>query len=271
MIARLKIALLVLVVVVAGLAGVLLLRPSPESAPLPAPVGTTPPVRVPVAVAAPVGLPVLDYWGAPRGFPADRSTATATEGLHTTTDRPVYDAPGGLPRAFLPAKISGVPLTVPIVERQPGWVAVLLPSVNRRVGWLTTQGWTPRPLHDHLVVHRRDHELTWFRDGAERASWTVATGTASTPTPLGRTFVLGRVPTRGEVYAGLDALALGSVPDRKDALAPSLRDGHTAIHSWYQPDVFGRSASNGCIRIAPAAQETLLRNIGPGTEVTVLD
>jgi lipoprotein-anchoring transpeptidase ErfK/SrfK len=277
-------ALLAVVAVVAVVAGVLILRPSggpqvagslvvpsPSSAPAPAPSSVAP---IPSAAPAPAGLPVLNYWDAPPGFPADsdqQSTVAATEGVHVGAKRALYDAPGGKPRAMLPPSISGVPLTLPVVERQPGWVAVLLPTDNRRVGWLPDTGWSPVTLHDQLILHRKTHKLTWLVDGAEKQSWTVATGTAATPTPLGRTFILGPTPTSGAVYAGLEALVLGSVPDHPEALSAGLQKGHTAIHSWYSSAVFGHSVSNGCIRMPKAAQQTLLANIAPGTELTVLD
>jgi lipoprotein-anchoring transpeptidase ErfK/SrfK len=88
---------------------------------------------------------------------------------------------------------------------------------------------------------------------------------------LGRSFVLGRVNPRGEVYAGVDALALGSVPDDPEALPVSLRAGHTAIHAWYRASVFGRSISNGCIRMPKKGQQDLLKNIDIGTVVTVIE
>jgi lipoprotein-anchoring transpeptidase ErfK/SrfK len=222
----------------------------------------------------PDGLPVIDYWTAPRGFPADPTpslTTAATEGLHPTKKLAVYDAPGGKPKAMLPPTISKLPVIVPIVNRRTGWVAVLLPTANRRIGWLPAKGWVKRELKDHLLVQRNKHKLTWYRDGAERASWTVATGTSATPTPLGRTFVLGRTGTRGAVYAGVDALALGSVPDDKGSVAESLQGAHTGIHGWSNPSAFGRSVSNGCVRMPREAQKTLLKNIGPGTLVTVVD
>jgi lipoprotein-anchoring transpeptidase ErfK/SrfK len=230
-------------------------------------------VPVPKAAPAPSGLPVIDYAAVPRGFPADpqpQSTAAVTEGVHPRSKRVLYDAAGGTPLAYLPPFINGVPVTVPIVDRRPGWVAVLLPSANRRIGWLTDAGWTSRTLRDQVVVRLRSHELTWLRDGERQASWTVATGAPQTPTPLGRTFVLGRAATSGSKYAGLDVLALGSVPEDRDNLPPSLRGAHTGIHSWYASGAFGRSVSNGCIRVPHGGQQSLLDNLTPGTMLTVL-
>jgi lipoprotein-anchoring transpeptidase ErfK/SrfK len=83
--------------------------------------------------------------------------------------------------------------------------------------------------------------------------------------------VLGRTTPRGAVYAGLDALALGSVPDDLTSVGASLRGAHTGIHGWYRTDAFGRSISNGCIRVPRAGQRALLNGIGPGTAVIVVD
>lgn len=272
-----------LVVLVGIAAAVVMFRPAPPSgavgaAPAVAPSRSAAAPRVPEAarrgVPVPANLPVIDYYSVPAGFPPDpapRSTAPVTEGLRPVRPLAVHDAPGGRPRAFLPPTISGVPVTVPVVGRRAGWFAVLLPSVNRTVGWVPAHGWVRQGLRDQLVLRRRSHELTWLRDGARRATWTVAVGSAATPTPLGRTFVLGRTKMPGEVYAGLDALALGSVPDDRASVSAALRGAHTGIHSWYRADSFGRSVSNGCIRVPRAAQRALLAGIGPGTTVIVVD
>jgi hypothetical protein len=226
------------------------------------------------AAAPPPDLPVINYRSVPGGFPADpapESTAAVTEAVHVSHRLALYDAPGGRPRAFLPPSIRGVPITVPIVARRAGWAAVLLPSVNRRIGWLPDRGWTAHPLRDQLLLSRAAHSLTWLRDGRRQASWTVAVGASRTPTPLGRTFVFARTGTDGAVYAGLDALVLGAVPDDRGAVAPGLRDAHTGIHSWYSSSVFGRSVSNGCIRVPRAAQEQLLHHVAAGTTVVIRD
>lgn len=241
--------------------------PAP-AAPAPAPTSAAP---LPAA-RAPENLPVFDYRHSIAGLPADpepASTVPVTTGLHPTTNLAIYDAPGGTPRAFLPPDISGLRVTVPIIDRRPGWVAVLVPSVNRRVGWLTDQGWTAQRLHDQLLVRLSTHQLTWLRDGQVRARWTVATGSSRTPTPLGRTFVMGPTPTDGPIYAGEDALVLGAVPENREALAASLREGHTAIHAWYRSAAFGNSVSNGCVRIPKSAQQMLLQNIPDGTAVHI--
>jgi hypothetical protein len=258
--------------VIAGLKQAMAASPAEPLPPAVAKLGAGPVVRL-LAKPAPKDLAVITYQHVPRGFPADpgqTDTTPITEGLHATKRLPLYDAPGGSPRAFLPPAIRGVEVTVPIVERRPGWVAVLLPSINRRIGWLPATGWRARPLRDQLVVRLARHELAWLHDGVRQDSWTVATGSDRTPTPPGRTFVLGRTATEGSVYGGLDALVLGAVPDDRDAVAPGLRGAHTGIHGWHSASAFGRSVSNGCVRMPRDGQRTLLDHIAPGTPVVVL-
>ena len=232
------------------------------------------PVPVPKAAPAPPGLPKISYWHAAPGLahdPAAHSVAAVVEGLRPHGKVAVYDAPGGKPRAFLPRTISGLPVTAPIVGKRPGWLAVLIPSINRRIGWVPSSSGAVRPLRDQLVVDRSERRLTWLRDGRQRGHWKVAVGSSRTPTPLGRTFVMGRTITHGSVYAGLDALVLGAVPDDRDALSASLRNGHTAIHAWRDESAFGRSISNGCVRVPPDVQRLLLRHLPGGVPVSVVE
>lgn len=240
----------------------------------PAPASPEASAAAPVSSAPPAaaGIPTITYTRGASGFPADpeqTSTVPLTEALHPTAKLAAYDAPGGTARAYLTPDISGVPLNMPIVARRSGWVAVLLPTVNRAVGWLPAGSWSTVPLRDQLVVRRGAFTLTWLRDGVAQQTWTVTVGAAATQTPLGRTFVLGRSRLSSQVYAGLDVLALGAVPDDKGAVAAGLEDAHTGIHAWYRNE-FGYRKSNGCVRMPPAAQKILLDAVASGTSVVVL-
>src|SRR5690349_9617284 len=100
-------------------------QPPPPAPPGVAQMGARPAVKVVAAKPASRDLPTITYEQVPSGFPLDpgqTEVAPITEGLHPGERLPLYDAPGGNPRAFLPPDILGVPVTVPIVERQPGWV-----------------------------------------------------------------------------------------------------------------------------------------------------
>ncbi|KUL33395.1 L,D-transpeptidase [Actinoplanes awajinensis] len=245
--------------------------PSAPPATLPvSPTASAGPLKL---VKAPDDLPIISYAKGPRGLPADpakNSTVAPTEGLHPTKKVALYDAPGGTPRAFLPPEISGLRTVVPIVAEDRGWVAVLVPSVNRRIGWVPPGGWQTAVLHDQLVLQRSQHTLTWLRDGQEHQRWTVAVGSRATPTPVGRTYVMGTTRMSGSPYLGLDALVLGSIPEEPEKMAAVFQLAHTGIHAWYKADVFGTSVSNGCIRMPKAAQQKLLDEIGPGTPLTVI-
>ncbi|MFC4150487.1 L,D-transpeptidase family protein [Micromonospora mangrovi] len=268
------------------LAAVLLVGPALTRDPAPAPGhAATGPVAtatatvptgepVPDAAPAPDDLPVVEYDPAPTGFPADPDagdTTPLTEGLTPTTRIAAYDAPGGRPLAFLAPTISDVPLTMPVVARRVGWTAVLLPSANRRIAWLPAGGWTTVGLRDQLVVERRSHRLTWWRDGRPVASWQVSLGMPGQATPLGRTFVLGRTPPPQPVYGGVDIFALGAIPDDPDAVPTGLRGAHIGLHSWHDDDTLGENVTNGCIRLTRSGQQRLLDQVRPGTAVVVVD
>ncbi|WFE94208.1 L,D-transpeptidase [Micromonospora sp. WMMD987] len=229
---------------------------------------------VPPAAPAPAGLPVVDYDPAPAGFPADPhplDVTPLTEGLTPTRKIAAYDAPGGRPRALLAPTISGVELTMPVVERRTGWTAVLLPSASRRLAWLPDGGWTKVALRDQIVVQRRTHQLTWYRHGKPVRTWSVSLGLPGQETPLGRTFILGTTPPPEPVYGGVDIFALGAVPDDPDAVPSGLKGAHIGLHTWQDDDTLGQDVTNGCVRLTRTAQQTLLTEIRPGTELVVVD
>ncbi len=235
------------------------------------PTQRTAPLR---AIPAPADLPNIDYGPPPKGFPQDINATSAqrlTLGLHPLRRIAAYDAPGGQPLAFLPPDIRGAELTMPIVGAHSGWVSVVLPSTNRTMAWVPPGSWASVPLRDQLIVVRDTHQMMWLRDGALVKSWRVSLGLPSSPTPLGRTFVLGRSSLEGKVYAGTDVLALGAVPDNPNAVPTGLRGAHTGIHTWYHDRELGKNTTDGCIRLTKAGQQLLLAEIQPGTPVVVVD
>ncbi|HEX3733170.1 MAG TPA: L,D-transpeptidase [Mycobacteriales bacterium] len=252
----------------------LMARPSGEfhSVAKPSPKPILP--SIPPAAPAPVNLPVVDYDHAPAGFPADPTPASTnwlTTGLRPLTRVAAYDAVGGKPLAFLPPDIRGAELTAPITETRDGWVSVLLPSTNRTVAWVPPGNWTTVPLQDELIVVRKTHQLTWLRNGTMVASWEVSLGLPRSPTPLGRTFVLGRSKLKGHVYANTDVFALGAVPDNPGAIPKGLLGAHTGIHTWYHDRELGENTTDGCIRLTKSGQQQLLAEIMPGTSVIIVD
>jgi lipoprotein-anchoring transpeptidase ErfK/SrfK len=131
--------------------------------------------------------------------------------------------------------------------------------------------WTTVALHDQLVVVRPKHELFWFRGDQLVRSWPVTLGAAVTPTPLGRTFILGRSTLPGIVYGGTDVFALGAVPDNPKAVPGGLRGAHIGLHTWKNDGDLGKDTTDGCIRLTKTGQQQLLAGVQPGTEVLVVD
>ena len=84
-------------------------------------------------------------------------------------------------------------------------------------------------------------------------------------------YVLGRSKLASPVYAGVDVLALSSIPDDPNSVPTGLRGAHTGIHTWKNDNNLGKNVSDGCIRLTKSGQQLLLREIEPGTPVTVLD
>jgi hypothetical protein len=254
---------------------------SPTSVTVPAspgqPSASAPPAttEAPPRVIPPrAGLPVVDYWPSPRGLPADPAplaTVALVEGLKPFRPVGAYDRPGGTAKVMLAPTIRGVPVTMPIVERRAGWAAVLVPSVNRRIAWVPPGGWTVVELRDQIIVVRSTHQLRWYRDGTLLHSWRVTLGARPTPTPLGRTFILGASLLPGYVYADTRVFALGAVPDDPGAVPPGLVGAHIGIHTWYHDGDLGKNTSDGCIRLTRKGQRLLLTELIPGTEVVVVD
>jgi lipoprotein-anchoring transpeptidase ErfK/SrfK len=226
------------------------------------------------APAVPPGLKTVSYTEFQSGWPADPDPAKVdgiTEGVHPLKPVALYDAVGGKARTKAAPEIArGVDLVMPVVDEKSGWVAVIVPSTNRSIAWIPDENLERRPLRDHIVIERKAHKLTWISGGKEQKSWEVTLGTAATPTPLGRSYVLGRSKLPGAVYAGVDVLALSSVPDDPSSVPAGLRGAHTGIHTWHKDDNLGKDVSDGCIRLTKSGQELLLKEIEPGTPVTVL-
>jgi lipoprotein-anchoring transpeptidase ErfK/SrfK len=81
-------------------------------------------------------------------------------------------------------------------------------------------------------------------------------GARKTPTPPGRTFLLGSIvdPKRS---ASPVVLPLGAHSPTLDTFGGG--PGTVAIHGWPRPDVFGAAVSAGCVRVPQTALDRLER------------
>jgi lipoprotein-anchoring transpeptidase ErfK/SrfK len=217
------------------------------------------PIRVSSAQMA--RLPAATTYETTPAAPPDPAPFAPETGivLHPEATRVVYARPGGPPVAALPVTQLGSPTWIPVVQSQPGWDRVLLPArPNRSTGWIYLGGgglqtaYSPYQVQVNLATRR----LTVLDAGNSLGSWTVADGTASTPTPTGRTFLLASLAPRHPTYSRL-ILPLGEHSDTLTTYGGG--PGTVGLHGWPDPAVFGHAASNGCVRVPPAALRALSR------------
>ncbi|ADB32853.1 ErfK/YbiS/YcfS/YnhG family protein [Kribbella flavida DSM 17836] len=199
--------------------------------------------------------------------PPDAQPFAGTDGLvvHPRAETAVYSAPEGEPFAKIGPSQFG-PTWLPVVERTAGWVRVLLPSKpNRSTGWLPDED-LDRASSPYLIrVHTGSRRLELFERGKRVGRWRVGVGARKTPTPPGRTFVLGSIvdPHRS---ASPVVLPLGAHSPTLDTYGGG--PGTVAIHGWPRADVFGAAISAGCVRV-PQAALVRLQRVPLGTLVLI--
>jgi lipoprotein-anchoring transpeptidase ErfK/SrfK len=199
--------------------------------------------------------------------PLDPEPFAGTGGLvvHPRVETPVYTAPDADPFAKIGPTQFG-PTWLPVVEQTDGWVRVLLPSKpNRSTGWLPDQG-LDRATTPYLIrVHTGSRTLELFRQGRRLGVWKAGVGAQKTPTPPGRTFLLGSI-IDNKRSASPVVLPLGAHSPTLDTFGGG--PGTVAIHGWPRPDVFGAAVSAGCVRV-PKKALALLQKVPLGTLVLI--
>jgi lipoprotein-anchoring transpeptidase ErfK/SrfK len=199
--------------------------------------------------------------------PKDTAPTATTDGtvVHPRRTLPVYAAPGRRPFAKVTAKQMN-DTWLPVIDRRGPWTQVLLPSrPNGSTGWLRTAQLEERHTPYLVRVHVGSRRLELLRDGDLVGSWSVAVGAPETPTPVGRTFLLGSIVDDGQSYSPL-ILPLGSHSDTLDTYGGG--PGTVALHGWPDASVFGQAISHGCVRV-PADALDQLRLVPLGTLVIV--
>jgi lipoprotein-anchoring transpeptidase ErfK/SrfK len=199
--------------------------------------------------------------------PLDTDPYAGTTGLvvHPRTEAALYSAPDA--EAF--GKIAPTqfgPTWLPVVEQSDGWVRVLLPSKpNRSTGWLRDDG-LDRASSPYLIrVHTSSRTLELFLDGKSLGSWKAGVGATKTPTPPGRTFLLGSIIDHKRSASPV-VLPLGAHSPTLDTFGGG--PGTVAIHGWPNPHVFGAAISAGCVRV-PKTALAHLQKVPLGTLVLI--
>ncbi|GAB3672665.1 hypothetical protein GCM10027589_42250 [Actinocorallia lasiicapitis] len=225
--------------------------PSPASSAAKAKGGNAPAVKT-----IPANLPESTTFTTIKNLPKDPSPGRLPDGTVARPRQavPIHTAPDGKPVAMLPATQLSGPTWVPVIETVPGWHRVLLPSrPNRSTGWIRSDGVETAHSPYAIKVGLRYKRLTLLQAGRPVGTWPVAVGTADTPTPVGRTFLLATLaPTKPP--SGV-VLPVGAHSATLDTFGGG--PGTVAFHGWPDAKVFGRAASHGCVRVPPAALKAL--------------
>lgn len=213
-----------------------------------------PTVAVPDVIALsllPEATAASEIGAAPRDAAGNAGTAGVI--VHNRIPVHVYTRPGGPAIAWLSPRQAGGDTWLPVIEQQPGWVRVLLPSQpNGATGWLTSSGLDRAHTTHEIRVHRRSGRLRLFTDGRLTGTWPIATGTDQCPTPAGRTFLLDAVAERGA--------SPQTIPLAANSADPLSCTGPTGTVAFHPDDVLPEGQPCGaCLRVPPAAFEALTR------------
>jgi hypothetical protein len=273
-------------VVVLGLTTVVVLAATEpaapaSAAPAPAPAfgdpGDVEQVVAPAAVSEDLArrLPQVTTNATLPTAPRDPSPDAITAGriVHAAVPVPVYAAPGGPAIAMLPpTQQFGKAVTeteVPVIAEQPGWAQVLLPvRPNSSTGWIYLDGQAVATEHSawRIDVDRARFTATVLHDGAVVGQWRVGVGKPGSVTPAGRTFLLSGFQEEHPTYSPV-ILPLGAHSDTYTSYGGG--PGTVAVHTWPTSSVYGRAASDGCVRVPRDALDLISTQVPLGTVVRI--
>jgi lipoprotein-anchoring transpeptidase ErfK/SrfK len=149
------------------------------------------------------------------------------------------------------------------------WVHVYLPSrPNGSLGWVRSRAVKMYDNRYRIVIRLRAHKLQLWRKRHLLATYPVATGTASTPTPRGLYYIVELLqPDNPGGSYGPYSFGLSAHSNVLQTFAGG--DGRVGLHGTNEPGLIGSSVSHGCIRLRNAAVRRLARILPLGTPVYV--
>ncbi len=175
--------------------------------------------------------------------PIDPDPTGTTDGavVHPRRVLAVYATPGRKPFAKVTPKQMN-DTWLPVIDQQKGWTQVLLPSrPNGSIGWVRTDQLVQRQTPYVVRVHVGSRRMELVRDGATVGEWDVAVGAPATPTPIGRTFLLGSIVDDAQGFSPV-ILPLGTHSDTLDTYGggpghgrPPRLAGHLGVRQGDQP------------------------------------
>jgi len=202
------------------------------------------------------------------GVPADASYIGRPANNLVT----VRDAPGGqVVHELEQVDDRGVKTAVAILG-EPGetWTEVQLAiRPNFTKGWVRTDElditWTTL----RIVISLGEQRLTLLDGDDEVIRGTVAIGNASTPTPMGATFV-SELLASSEPDGLYGPFALGLALFSETVTEYAGGNGQVGIHGTNRPDLLGKAVSLGCVRVSNDLISELAGRVPLGTPVEIV-
>jgi lipoprotein-anchoring transpeptidase ErfK/SrfK len=220
------------------------------------------------------------------GVPAAVSTkalpASSTNGVQPVVilDRRVVAR--ARPNAGAPA-VAAVPARTPLTDSQTvlpvlrtargpaggQWLKVQLPRrPNGITGWIPGYVGAADTTPWRIVVFRNERRAVVYENGKTRARFSVVVGEPTTPTPLGRFFVVEKLRVRPGTPGAPWALATSAYSNVLQEFDGG--PGQVALHGTTGlAGRLGTFASHGCIRFAPRAITWLARRVDDGTPILI--
>jgi lipoprotein-anchoring transpeptidase ErfK/SrfK len=187
----------------------------------------------------------------------------------------VFDAPNGaVAREMSRYTYYSNPLTLMAInDADVGgatWYQVLLPAKpNGQTGWVRASDVSVTSTDTVIHVYLAEHELDLVVDGTVTMTEPVAVGAPATPTPIGTFYITDPIDLSADpstVY-GSYALGLSGYSEALNSFKGTVPQ--IAIHGTDQPNLIGRSVSNGCIHLTNATVTDLATRVGLGTPVII--
>lgn len=186
-----------------------------------------------------------------------------------------YTRPNGPVRAtFSKLTDLGYPTTFWIVGAilnrrcSATWYRVKLPiKPNGAVGYVRPKDVSVEKVTTRISVDLSRRQLLLYRRGRIVLQTSVAVGSSSTPTPIGRYFVSQRITAPNP--AGPFGPLVLAVSAFSNVLQGWAKGGPIAIHGTNAPWTIGRAASHGCIRVQNQTLTRLFAATPGGTPVVI--
>ena len=164
---------------------------------------------------------------------------------------------------------NGTQRTFLVEETRRNWVRVFLPTrPNGSIGWVRRRAVRLYTTPYRLIVRLRSHKLQLWQARDLLATYPVAVGTKSTPTPRGVFYVVELLkPLSPHGSYGPFSFGLSAHSQVLKQFAGG--DGRVGLHGTNEPGLLGSNVSHGCIRVRNDSIRRLARILPLGTPVYV--